>query len=55
MSEYKDFLVFEINWQSKFGYALDLDRPMAEIWMLMAIKNKQIAEARDRAKKRRGG
>lgn len=48
-------MVFEVNWQSKFGYALDLNRPMAEVWLLMAIKDKQIAEARERAKKQQRG
>lgn len=46
-------MVFEINWQSKFNYALDWNRPMAEVWSLMALKNKQIEDAR--AKQKKGG
>lgn len=43
-------MVFDVNWQSKFNYPLDWNRPMAEVWGLMIIKNQQIKEANARRK-----
>lgn len=52
MNTNKDFLTFEVNWATKFGFALDRDRLMAELWELNRLKDKQLEALRERRKKR---